>query len=134
MYNAEKLNWPSSDGHGTKIEVDGMNGYLIEELIKTEKFEEDIYRDYFESKYYRLNSGGFMGYTDYTKWFYAELCSKHINRIYTEGFDEGFFGGDQGFIRIMQRSCFPDVIIDYSNQLFLTFAHTDVEDISGVWQ
>jgi len=134
VYNAEKLNWPSSDGHGTKIETDGRNGYLIEELIKTERFEEEIYRDYFESKFYRLNSGGFMGYTEYTKEFYEKLCEKHIDRIYKEGLNEGFFGGDQGFIRIMQRSCFPDVIIDYSNQIFLTFADINDKDIRGIWQ
>ena len=134
VYNAEKLNWPSSSGHGTKIEADGRNGYLIEELIETEKFEEEIYKDYFESKFYRLNSGGFMGYTDYTKTFYEELCRKHVDRIYDEGLNEGFFGGDQGFIRIMQRSCFPDVTIDYSNQIFLTFAGLEDKDIEGVWK
>ena len=75
-----------------------------------------------------------MGFTDYTKEFYEKLCDKHIDRIYKEGINEEFFGGDQGFIRIMQRSCFPDVIIDYSNKIFLTFADTSVEDIAGVWE
>ena len=32
VYNAEKLNWPSSDGVGTNILEDGMNGNLIKKL------------------------------------------------------------------------------------------------------
>jgi len=134
IYNAEKHNWPSSTGHGTKIESDGRNGYLINKLVETEKFEEKIYKDYFGSKFYRLNSGAFMGYTEYTKEFYKEMCEKHIDRIYNEGVNEGFFGGDQGFIRIMQQSCFPDVIIDYNNRIFLTFAGIENDDIEGFYE
>jgi hypothetical protein len=48
--------------------------------------------------------------------------------------NEGFFGGDQGFIRIMQQSCFPDVIIDYNNRIFLTFAGIENDDIEGFYE
>ena len=134
LFNAEKYNWPSSDGVGTNIEPDGMNGYLLEELIKTEKFEESMYKDYFGSEFFRLNSGAFMGYTDYTREFYQTLCDEHIDRIYEKGVDEGMFGGDQGFIRIMQRRCFPDLCIDYDNKIFMTFAGVDHDDINGVFE
>ena len=134
IYNAEKYNWPSSDGVGTNIQRDGMNSYLIDELIKTEEFEEKMYKDFFGSKFFRLNSGAFMGYTDYTKEFYQTLCDDHIERIYDKGEDEGFFGGDQGFIRIMQNRCFPDLTIDWQNKLFMTFAGADRDDINGVFE
>ena len=134
VYNAEKYNWPSSDGIGTKIQKDGMNSYLIEELVETEKFEEKMYKDYFGSKFFRLNSGAFMGYTDYTKDFYQTLCDEHIERIYEKGVDENFFGGDQGFIRIMQRRCFPDLTIDWKNKIFMTFAGVEKDDLQGVFE
>ena len=134
VYNAEKYNWPSSDGVGTSIEEDGMNSYLIKSLIETEKFEEKMYKDYFGSKFFRLNSGAFMGYTDYTKDFYQTLCDEHIKRIYEKGIDENFFGGDQGFIRIMQKRCFPDLTIDWRNKLFMTFAGVEKDDLQGVFE
>ena len=135
LFNSEKYNWPSSEGIGTSIkETDSKDGHLLKELIKTEKFEEEMYKDFLGSKFYRLNSGAFIGYTNYTKEFYQSLCDKHIDRFYSRGTDENMFGGDQGFIRIMQRSCFPDLAIDYRNQIFLTFAGIEEDDIAGVWE
>ena len=135
LFNAEKYNWPSSDGRGCNIkDIDSMNGYLLAELIKTEKFEEKMYRDFLGSKFFRLNSGAFIGYTDYTKEFYQTLCDEHVDRFYANGTNEGLFGGDQGFIRIMQTKCFPDLTIDYRNKIFLAFAGIEKEDIAGVWQ
>ena len=36
------------------------------------------------------------------------------------------FGGDQGFIRLVQRMAFPDTLIDYRCRIFHTFV--DVEE------
>tara|TARA_Y100000593_G_C4315532_1_gene340668 strand:+ start:2826 stop:3659 length:834 start_codon:yes stop_codon:yes gene_type:complete len=134
LFNAEKLNWPSSKGKGTNIQIDGMNSYLLDELVKTEKFEEKVYKKYFGSEFFRLNSGAFIGYTDYTREFYQTLCDEHIERVYEKGFDEGLFGGDQGFIRIMQRRCFPDLTIDYRNKIFMSFADANESDIKGIYE
>jgi hypothetical protein len=121
VYNAERNSWPSSKGNGTNIEEDGMNGNLIKLLKETEIFEERIYKDFMGSSFYRLNSGAFIGETKYTIKFYDELWENVVEPIYHEGFNENFFGGDQGFIRIMQKRCFPDMIIDYNCTIFQTF-------------
>ena len=129
-FNAEKLNWPSSEGVGTNIEEDGMNGHLIKSLKETESFEERVYKGFLGSEYYRLNSGAFIGYTEYTTEFYKTMWDKYVKSVYEKGDDEGLFGGDQGFIRIMQRECFPDLRIDYNTTLFQTFAGIDEGDVT----
>ena len=134
MYNAEKLNWPSSNGHGTNIkEEDGRNGNLLKALVKTEKLEEEIYKDFAGSNFFRMNSGAFIGYTDFTKTFYNDLWDNYASTHYDGGTDENFFGGDQGFIRIMQDKYFPDVRADCHCEIFQTFADVTHEDITGVY-
>jgi len=133
-YNAEKHNWPSSKGHGTNIEEDGMNGHLIKLLKETETFEETVYRDFMGSNSYRLNSGCFFGETEYTKMFYKTLWDKYVKNVYNKGTDECFFGGDQGFIRIMQKECFPEMFIDYNCKIFHTFTSVNMEDIDGIYE
>ena len=44
VYNAERNSWPSTDGRGTNLQEDGMNGNLIKLLKETEMFEEKIYK------------------------------------------------------------------------------------------
>jgi hypothetical protein len=133
-YNAEKHNWPSSKGHGTNIEEDGMNGHLIKLLKETELFEERMYKDFMGSDSYRLNSGCFFGETEYTKLFYKTLWDKYVKKVYDKGTDESFFGGDQGFIRIMQKECFPEMFIDYKCKIFHTFTSVQMEDIDGIYE
>ena len=135
VYNAEKMNWPSSDGHGTNIkEMDGLNGNLLRKLKETEEFEERVYKNLMDSDFYRFNSGGFMGYTDFTKEFYNTVWNKYVEPVYEKGFDEGFFGGDQGFLRIAQKEFFPDVTIDCNCKLFQTFAGINPDDIRGIYE
>ena len=134
LWNAEKNNWPSSDGRGTSIEEDGMNGNLMLALKETETFEKRIYVDFLNATYFRLNSGGFIGETEYTKTFYKNLWDKYVKAVYDKGFDETFFGGDQGFVRIMQRECFPDLVLDYKCKIFHTFSGVKMEDIDGIYE
>ncbi len=134
LWNAEKNNWPSSDGRGTTIGEDGMHGNLYAALKETEVFEERLYRDFLNADYFRLNSGGFIGETEYTKLFYEKLWLKYVEPVYDKGFDESFFGGDQGFVRIMQKECFPDVVLDYKCKIFHTFAGVKMEDIDGIYE
>jgi hypothetical protein len=133
VYNAEKLNWPSSDGVGTNILEDGMNGNLIKKLKETEEFEERIYKNLIGSNFYRFNSGAFIGYTDFTKDFYNTVWNKYVEPHYEKGEDEGFFGGDQGFLRIAQKEFFPDVTIDCTCKLFQSFADVTPDDIKEIW-
>ena len=135
VYNAEKMNWPSSDGHGTHItEMDSLHGNLLRKLKETEEFEERIYKNLIGSNFFRFNSGGFIGYTDFTKEFYNTVWNKYVEPVYVKGFDEGFFGGDQGFLRIAQKEFFPDVTIDCNCRLFQSFADINPEDIRGVYE
>jgi len=134
LWNAEKNNWPSSDGRGTSIEEDGMNGYLMSALKETETFEERIYADFLNATYFRLNSGAFIGETEYTKLFYDKLWNDYVESVYDKGFDESFFGGDQGFVRIMQKDCFPDMVLDYKCKIFHTFSNVRMEDIDGIYE
>jgi hypothetical protein len=129
-FNAEKLSWPTSGGVGMNLEEDGKHGNLVKALKKTEEFEIKMYKDYFNSDYYRLNSGAFIGYTEYTTDFYNSLWDKYVKTVYERGEDEGMFGGDQGFIRIMQNVCFPDLLIDYKAMIFQTFADMNEGDIN----
>ena len=133
IYNAEKLNWPSSEGVGTYIEEDGMNGSLLKKLRETEEFEERIYKNLMGSDFYRFNSGAFIGYTDFTKEFYNTVWNKYVEPHYKKGEDENFFGGDQGFLRIAQKEFFPDVTIDCNCNLFQSFADINPDDIGGIW-
>jgi hypothetical protein len=133
IYNAEKLNWPSSEGVGTYIEEDGMNGSLLKKLRETEEFEERIYKNLMGSDFYRFNSGAFIGYTDFTKEFYNTVWNKYVEPHYKKGEDENFFGGDQGFLRIAQKEFFPDVTIDCNCKLFQSFADINPDDIGGIW-
>jgi len=135
LYNAEKCNWPSSEGIGTDIrEMDGLHGHLLRKLKDTEEFEERVYKNLMESDFYRFNSGGFIGYTDFTKEFYNTVWNKYVEPVYEKGFDEGFFGGDQGFLRIAQREFFPDVTIDCNCKLFQTLADVNPEDVVGIYE
>ena len=134
VYNAEKLNWPSSEGVGTYIEEDGMNGSLLRKLKETEEFEERIYKELIGSDFYRFNSGAFIGYTDFTKEFYNTVWNRYVEPHYEKGEDEGFFGGDQGFLRIAQKEFFPDVTIDCNCRLFQSFADVNPEDIRGIYE
>ena len=76
----------------------------------------------------------FIGETEYTKLFYEKLWLKYVEPVYDKGFDESFFGGDQGFVRIMQKECFPDVVLDYKCKIFHTFAGVKMEDIDGIYE
>jgi len=133
VFNAEKNNWPSSGGHGTNIEEDGINGHFLTMLKDTEVFEERIYKKFMGSDSCRLNSGCFFGETEYTKWFYNKLWDDYVRLIHHKGEDETFFGGDQGFIRIMQPKCFPQLIIDYNSKIFHTFTGVTMGDIDGIY-
>ena len=56
----------------------------------------------------------------------------YVESRYEKGYDENFFGGDQGFLRIAQKEFFPDVTIDCNCKLFQSFADITPDDIVGV--
>jgi len=128
LFNAEQYNWPSSDGHGTML---GRENHLIMRLKELEQFDERVYKEYFESEWLHLNSGCWIAKTEEMIKFYTDV--KEIIDYWSfkpEYKDEGFFGGDQGFVRIMSREWFPKLIIDYNCKIFQTIAgQTDMLEV-----
>tara|TARA_R100000008_G_scaffold70135_2_gene47679 strand:+ start:1460 stop:2296 length:837 start_codon:yes stop_codon:yes gene_type:complete len=136
VYNAEKANWPSTDGHGTILSKPHP---LINVLQEVELHDEKIYKDFLKSDWKHLNSGGWIGKTDVLIEFYTEVVEL-INSVKNSGKpnvkrmnEEIFFGGDQGFIRLVASRWFPKVVLDYRCELFQTLVYTETEEL-GVWE
>jgi hypothetical protein len=135
VYNAEKANWPSTDGHGTIL---SDSHPLIGVLREVELHDERIYGDFLKSEWKHLNSGGWIGKTQALTQFYTEVVSL-IKSVEDSGKsnvkrmnEEMFFGGDQGFIRLVASRWFPTVVVDYRCELFQTLVYSDLDEL-GVW-
>ena len=118
VWNAEKNSWPSSTNAST----------LREKLKQVERMEDKTYRKYFNSEYCHLNSGAFIGKTNYVKVFYEKLWTL-TEPYYGRGVDEMLFGGDQGFVRLMQLTEFPRMIIDYECRIFQTLNRVNKNEV-----
>tara|TARA_R100001509_G_scaffold143541_1_gene99347 strand:- start:1731 stop:2528 length:798 start_codon:yes stop_codon:yes gene_type:complete len=122
LWNAEKRSWPS-------IGV-GSDSSFNKQIRDIEDFEDKIYRNICESEYCRLNSGAFIGLTDYVKEFYHTTWHEYTKEFYQQGENENMFGGDQGFIRNVQRQAFPETVIDYDCRIFHTFVDVKEKEIT----
>ena len=125
LWNAEKRSWPTK-GRG----MSSMMLHQKNELKKIEKFEEEVYRDFGNSDYCRLNSGAFIGLTEYVTEFYHTVWNDYAKDFYDDGVDENLFGGDQGFVRLVQRIAFPDTFIDYRCRIFHTFVDVEEDEVN----
>ena len=57
--------------------------------------------------------------------FYKECMD-----IIPEGWwDENLFGGDQGFITLVAGRRFPDVLLDYKSEMFLSLSGTTENEV-----
>ena len=120
LFNAEQYNWPSSKGHGTTL---GSDNSLMKELELVEEFYKRMYNDYFESPWIHLNSGCWIAKRDSMIEFYTEVVELIERNSYKPNYkEEGFFGGDQGFVRVLSKKWFPRLSIDYSCRIFQTIA------------
>ena len=119
VWNAEKNSWPNS------TEFDALKN----ELSIMRQFEEKLYFLHLDSPYCYLNSGAFIGHTTYVKDFYSRLWDI-TEPYYSRGENEMMFGGDQGFVRMMQSTEFPRMIIDYECKIFQTFNRLEEEEIT----
>jgi len=118
LWNAEKNSWPR----------DTQAMQLKSELNKMVTFDNKM-GDYLDTEYRHLNSGAFIGKTDYVKGFYERLWKK-TEPYYGRGVDEMLFGGDQGFVRMMQAEEFPSMLIDYECRIFQTLNQVKEEEIN----
>ena len=119
LWNAEKNSWPN----------DTNLLQLKDRLMKVEQFERKLYLNHLGSGYCHLNSGAFIGKTDYVKGFYKKLWDI-TEPYYTRGENEMLFGGDQGFVRLAAVEEFPECIIDYECRIFQTFNRTHAGEIN----
>ncbi len=119
VWNAEKNSWPSTTSQHK----------LQESLAKIEQFERKLYKEHLDSDYCHLNSGAFIGKTEYVKGFYQRLWDK-TEPYYSRGEDEMLFGGDQGFVRLISMSEFPQCVIDYECRIFQTLARIDEGEVN----
>ncbi len=118
LFNGEQYNWPSSDGHGTILPEEHP---LVVKLKEVEKFDAKVYGKYFESQWCHLNSGCWIAKTESMVEFYTEVV-KLIEEQEGEYNKEMYFGGDQGFIRMVAYDWFPRVAIDSRCKIFQTIA------------
>jgi len=125
LFNAEKYKWPEVDkGISNPKEME----HYIKLLEQTEKFEEDLYSDLLDSPFNRFNSGAFIGETKFTQIVYDKVWDI-TEPYYKDGVNESLFGGDQGFLRIVQHEFFPDMRIDYSCSIFQCLAGVDEGEV-----
>ena len=124
MYNAEKSCWPDPrTGLGTSLK----DGYLVEELNRCIHIEEEIFKGMYGSEWCYLNSGCWIGRLDKVIEFYEEV-HKLISEYPEAIINEGFFGGDQGFIRALIPKFWPKVGIDYNCDIFQTLQKVECGD------
>lgn len=121
LYNAEKACWPDHrNGLGTRLK----DGRLVEKLKQCIHIEEKIYGEMYNSDWCYLNSGCWIGKLDKVIEFYEAVES--LLKEYPEAkLNEGFFGGDQGFIRALIPEFWPKVGIDYGCKIFQTLYGTN---------
>ena len=124
LYNAEKSCWPDPrTGLGTSLK----DGYLVEELNRCIHIEEEIFKGMYGSEWCYLNSGCWIGRLDKVIEFYEEV-HKLISEYPEAKINEGFFGGDQGFIRALIPKFWPKVGIDYNCDIFQTLQKVECGD------
>jgi len=121
IYNAEKTCWPN---HRTGLGTSLKEGYLVDELTRCIHIEEEIYKGMYKSDWCYLNSGCWIGRLDKVIEFYEEV-HKLISEYPEAKLTEGFFGGDQGFIRALIPKFWPKVGIDYNCDIFQTLQEVE---------
>lgn len=68
--------------------------------------------------------------TEYVTEFYHTVWNDYAKDFYDDGVDENLFGGDQGFVRLVQRIAFPDTFIDYRCRIFHTFVDVEEDEVN----
>ena len=116
MYGAEITSWPASNGKGLK----NQEGELYEMLKYTENLEKASYGWLNDYSFIHLCSGTWIGEKDFLIQLYEYAANLIPEGNETE--DEGFFGGDQGFLRVAAAAHFPEIILDYKCENFLNLS------------
>lgn len=127
IFGAELSQWPnpetmkgiSSPTQDAPLEM----GSWINELKGVRQLE-NVY-EWLGSPFKHLCSGTWIGEREYMIDFYSECMSK----IPEGRYEEGLFGGDQGFITLVAGRRFPEVLLDSKSEIFLSLAFTDENQV-----
>ena len=68
------------------------------------------------------------GLYEFTKKVYDKVWDI-TEPFYKDGIDESLFGGDQGFLRIVQPEFFPEMRIDYKCSIFQCLAGVNEDEV-----
>jgi len=127
IFGAELSQWPNPETmKGIAMPTGDAPlemGSWISDLRKVRELEE-VY-EWLGSPFKHLCSGTWIGEREYMIDFYNECMSK----IPEGHYDEGLFGGDQGFITLVAGRRYPDVLLDSQSQIFLSLAFTDESNV-----
>tara|TARA_Y100000592_G_C5461066_1_gene314016 strand:+ start:882 stop:1688 length:807 start_codon:yes stop_codon:yes gene_type:complete len=127
VFGAELNQWPNlKTGQGladSSGDVPLDLGSWKNELAKVRETEE-VY-EWLGSPFKHLCSGTWIGEREYMIDFY-----KDVMELIPEGWwDENLFGGDQGFITLIAGRRFPDVVLDYKSEIFLSLSGTTEKEV-----
>lgn len=124
LFNAEKSSWPDI-GFGTSLPEEHP---LIFRLNKSLEIENGVYGDMMGSEYKYLNTGCWIAKTDAMIKFYEDVNALIQN--YKHEIDgEGYFGGEQGFVRALVPDYYPKLLIDHDCTIFQTLVDVPVKEI-----
>lgn len=127
VFGAELNQWPNlKTGQGLADSSGDAPldlGSWKNELAKVRETEE-VY-EWLGSPFKHLCSGTWIGEREYMIDFYGEVM-----KLIPEGWwDENLFGGDQGFITLVAGRRFPEVVLDYKSEIFLSLSGTTEKEV-----
>ena len=127
VFSAEIPQWPNIETGQGIMAASGDAPFELgawkTELTKIREYEE-VY-EWLGSPFKHLCSGAWIGEREYMIDFYKECMD-----IIPEGWwDENLFGGDQGFITLVAGRRFPDVLLDYKSEMFLSLSGTTEKEV-----
>jgi len=127
VFSAEIPQWPNIETGQGIMAASGQAPFELgawkTELTKIREYEE-VY-EWLGSPFKHLCSGAWIGEREYMIDFYKECMD-----IIPEGWwDENLFGGDQGFITLVAGRRFPDVLLDYKSEMFLSLSGTTENEV-----
>ena len=126
VFSAEIPQWPNPETR--QGIMDPHSGAPLEqlkwinELIQVRRIDE-VYA-WLGSSFTHICSGCWIGETRYMYDFYEELMDVIPDGYY----EEGLFGGEQGFVQLVAARRFPEVIADSKSEIFLNLSGTTPDE------
>ena len=127
VFSAEIPQWPNLETGQGIMDVHGEAPISLgswKDELKAVRLRSEVY-EWLGSPFKNLCSGAWIGEREYMIDFYKEVME-----IIPDGWwDENLFGGDQGFITLVAGRRFPEVILDYKSEMFLSLSETTDKEV-----